>query len=420
MTIFLGERDRWKQRPLHQALLEHLKARGCAGATVTRGMAGFGAHSRIRTSALAEVPVDLPIVITVVDVADKIEALAGELGAMLAGGAVVVDDVEVYFHGTTYDAGIPDVDVAAVMTRSPDAVTPETPVVAVVQLLLARDHTVVPVVDAQGKVVGVVGDRDLLKAGVTAASVSLHKAADPSTLADVLRNVATGGRIVREVMTTPAVTVRATLPMRNAAWLMHERGLKRLPVVDANDRLVGVIGRFDVLTSVAHGHGNRAPAGDHPLPREHRRVGDFMERDVPTVTETRSLDDVVAKLIDSDTKRVMVLGDDGRLAGIVTDTDLLARVDADERPGLFTLLRARWSRDADRLVRRAYGKRAADVMTAPAIAVREDAPVLEALTLSVTNHVKRLPVVDAAGRVVGVVSRPALLAASLDVAATPE
>src|SRR5262249_37163489 len=132
-----------------------------------------------------------------------------------------------------------------------------------------------------------------------------------------------------------------------------------------------------------------------------------------------SLDDVVEKLVDSDTKRVVVIGDDGRLAGIVTDTDLLARADAEERPGLFTLLRARWSKDADRRVRRAYGKRAADVMTTPASAVREDAPVLEALTLSVTNHVKRLPVVDAGRRVVGIVSRPALLAASLDVAATP-
>jgi CBS domain-containing protein len=137
------------------------------------------------------------------------------------------------------------------------------------------------------------------------------------------------------------------------------------------------------------------------------------------VTETTPLDDVVQTLLDSEMKRVAVVDDGGRLVGMITDADVLARIDPSERPGVFTILRSRWSRTADRRVRRAYGKRAADVMTSPAVSVQEYEPVIAALTLSASKHVKRLPVVDVDGRLVGMVSRPALLAASLDVATHP-
>ncbi len=416
MTIFLGERDQWKHRPLHLAILEHLKRRSGAGATVTKGIAGFGAHSQIRTSALVELSIDLPIVVTVVDVPERIDEFVRDVGAMMSGGTIVVEDVEVHFYSAAFDGGIPDVRVGDVMTRDPDAVTPDMPVAALVEMLLERDHTVVPVVDADRRVVGVVGDHDLLSAGITSGALSLHKVADPDTVSGILRDLASGGRRVRDAMTTPAITVRKTDDLKNAARLMYERRLKRLPVVDADGRLVGVIGRLDVLSSVAKGYERRNAPHAHPLPQEHRRVTDFMERDVPTVVGTAPLDDVVEKLLASDVKRVAVVEDDGRLVGMITDTDVLARVDRAERPGLFTSLRSRWSKDADRRVRRAHGKRAADVMTAPAISVREDAPVITALCLSATKHVKRLPVVDADGRVVGLVSRPALLAASLDLA----
>jgi CBS domain-containing protein len=291
--------------------------------------------------------------------------------------------------------------------------------VDLVELLLDRDHTVVPVTDADGRVIGVVGDHDLIESGMTSASLSLHKAGDPNTVQEVLRSLASAGRTVQEAMTTPAMTVADTAPLKDAARIMHDRNLKRLPVVDADGRLVGVLGRLDVLSAVAKGYERHSAPPAHRLPWEHRRVADFMERDVPTVTETTPLDDVVEKLLASNVKRVAVVDDDRRLVGMITDTDILARVDPRERPGVFTQLRSRWNKDADRKVRRAYGKRAADVMTSPPVSVRDHEPVIVALTLSAMRHVKRLPVVDSDGRLVGIVSRPALLAASLDVATDP-
>jgi CBS-domain-containing membrane protein len=195
---------------------------------------------------------------------------------------------------------------------------------------------------------------------------------------------------------------------------MHERGLKRLPVVDEDGVLAGVIGRLDVLSAVVSGYAGRMVPAAARLPQEHRTVGEIMERDVPTVPETAPLTDVVERLLASRVKRVVVVDDRMKPVGIVTDTDVLARAEASERPGLLTLLRSRWSEDARRELRRIYGRRASDVMSSPVVSIADTAPVIDALTLVVTRHVKRLPVTGADGRVVGIVSRPALLAASLD------
>jgi CBS domain-containing protein len=416
LTIHLGESDQWQHRPLYLALLEHLKVAGVAGATVTRGVAGFGAHSRIKTASLLELSVDLPVVVTAIDTAERIESVLADVTTMLAGGLITLEDVDIHFASPGFRGGLPALRVADVMSRSPEAVTPETPVADVVTRLLERDFTALPVLDGGRRVVGMISDSDLLEARLTELSLSLHKVLGPDLVGEQLERLRARGGTVGEIMKTPAVTVHPTTPLAEAARVMHGRGLKRLPVVDDEGRLVGVLGRLDILGSIVAGVRERTGPGTAALPQQHRTVGDIMERDVPSVSPVTPLLDVVQRLLASRVKRVVVVGEDGRPAGIVTDTDVIARVDPGERPGLLTLLRSRWNATAAEEVRRRHGQRAADVMTTPVLTVGEQAPVLEALTLGLTHHVKRLPVVDAGGRVVGMVSRPALLAASLELA----
>jgi CBS domain-containing protein len=306
------------------------------------------------------------------------------------------------------------------MSTEPAAVTPDTPIADVVEHLVSRDYTALPVVDEKGRVIGVVGDTDMLRAGLTGVSVSVHKVIGLALVREQLSALKSAGTTVRQAMTTPAVTIKRTAALADAGRLMHAQHLKRLPVVDDSGTLVGVLGRLDVLKSVATGYARRTTPHAVPLPQAHRIVAEVMERGVPTVVESAPLADVVGKLLDSAVKRVIVVDAGGKLAGIITDTDIVGRVDPGQRPGLLTLLRSRWSAEAHRQVQRAYGQRAVDVMTSPVVTVRDTAPVLDALTLTVELHVKRLPVTDADGHVVGMVSRPALLAAALDLAsATP-
>ena len=416
LTIILGEADFWRHRPLYSVLLERLKAAGCSGATVTRGIAGFGAHSYIKTDAIEVFSADMPVVITVVDVPGRIEKVLPEITEMLAGGIVTVEDTDVRYYSAAFRGGFPDLPVASIMTKNPEAVPPDTLIAEAVERMLKRDYTSLPVVDADGRFLGVLDESRLLENGLADMSLSLSKVVGPDLVREYLERLARERNPVSEAV-TPTATVRPDTPIKEAAHVMHTHGLKRLPVLDEQGRLVGVVGRLDILASITAGGGRRVAPPESYLPQEHREVGAIMDHGVATLPPETPLLDVLDRLLEANAKRVIVVDDRSRPVGIVTDTDLIARVDPEDRPGLLTLLKSRWNEEARRKVRRARGQRAADIMTTPVVTVRDNASVMDALTLTVTKHIKRLPVVDADGRLVGIVARPALLAASLDLAA---
>lgn len=95
MRIFIGESDRCGHRPLYEALVELFRQRGVAGVTVLRGVAGYGARSVYHTDKLLELSSDLPLVIEAVESRERIEALMPELDAVMSGGMITLEQVEV-------------------------------------------------------------------------------------------------------------------------------------------------------------------------------------------------------------------------------------------------------------------------------------------------------------------------------------
>ena len=103
MRIFIGESDRCAEgphrgRPLHEALVRMLRDRGCAGATVLRGILGFGASARIHAAHVLDLSLDLPIVVEVVETEETLQALLPELDAMIGGGLVTLERVRVILY----------------------------------------------------------------------------------------------------------------------------------------------------------------------------------------------------------------------------------------------------------------------------------------------------------------------------------
>jgi len=95
VRIFIGESDQWHHRPLYAALLERLRREGFAGATVTRAVAGFGAHSVIHTAQILRLSEDLPMIVEVVDTAEHVERLKPILDEMIGEGLVTIEPVHV-------------------------------------------------------------------------------------------------------------------------------------------------------------------------------------------------------------------------------------------------------------------------------------------------------------------------------------
>jgi PII-like signaling protein len=100
--IFFGESDRWGSQPLSTALVERLRREGFAGATVFRGVSGFGAHSVVHTTHLLELSRDLPIVVEIVDTEENVQRLMPILDEMVTEGLVTLEKVRVvkYAPGT--------------------------------------------------------------------------------------------------------------------------------------------------------------------------------------------------------------------------------------------------------------------------------------------------------------------------------
>ena len=95
LRIFIGESDTWHGKPLYQAIVEHVRKEGLSGATVVRGIEGFGAHSRIHTSRILRLSEDLPVVIEIVDTEEAIDRVLPDLDEMITEGLVTVEAVDV-------------------------------------------------------------------------------------------------------------------------------------------------------------------------------------------------------------------------------------------------------------------------------------------------------------------------------------
>ena len=99
LRIYIGEADHWKQHSLYHAIVMKAKELDMAGATVFRGMMGYGANSRIHTASIVDLSSDLPVLVEIVDSEEYINKLLPYLDEMLEEGMVTIDAIEVIKYG---------------------------------------------------------------------------------------------------------------------------------------------------------------------------------------------------------------------------------------------------------------------------------------------------------------------------------
>ncbi|MBR7824732.1 DUF190 domain-containing protein [Actinospica sp. MGRD01-02] len=95
LTIFVGESDQFHHHPLYTEIVHRAHRAGLAGATVMRGIEGFGASSHIHTTRILSLSQDLPVAIVIVDERERIDAFLPQLDELVTEGLVIIDDVEV-------------------------------------------------------------------------------------------------------------------------------------------------------------------------------------------------------------------------------------------------------------------------------------------------------------------------------------
>jgi len=98
MRIFIGESDKHDGKPLYEALLQRFREGGLAGATVLRGVAGFGASSKVHTDKVLRLSLDLPLIIEVVETEDAIQSVLPDLDRLIGGGLITLERARVIMY----------------------------------------------------------------------------------------------------------------------------------------------------------------------------------------------------------------------------------------------------------------------------------------------------------------------------------
>lgn len=98
MRVHIGESDRWKGKPLYQAIVELLRREKFSGVTVLRGVGGYGSSSVYHTEKILRLSQDLPIVVEVVESNERIEGILPQLDQMIGGGLVTLEKVRVILY----------------------------------------------------------------------------------------------------------------------------------------------------------------------------------------------------------------------------------------------------------------------------------------------------------------------------------
>lgn len=414
IEIFTSEEARYRGIPVADAVVDYIrKLKIAARCIVTRGIAGCYESGEVCTTRLEVLSFNLPIRIYITLPASAAERVLAGLEEMVGDGLIARHDLRVVSHKAANTFFPRQLLVKDVMTAQPKSIGPADPLSDAARLLLSSIFTGLPVVDHNGRPIGVITQGDLINRAALPLRLGLLTQSGQDGVESVMQKLAL--RNVKDAMTTPAVIVAEDQPLSQAVNLMLAHDLKRLPVVDDAGRLSGMLSRLDIFRTVMR----EAPDWDTFRAQKIevknlRTVGDILRRDTHTVFPETTIDEVIRMIDENDIQRVAVIDAEGLLLGIISDRDLLHyfKPDHEGLRYLFSKAARAFGKDgasAGNMERQLATTRAGEVMIREVATIREKAVIEEAIRLMADQGLKRLPVVDDDGRFKGMISRDSLL-----------
>jgi CBS-domain-containing membrane protein len=413
IEIFTSEQARCQNRPVAEAVIQYIRdLKIAARCTVTRGIAGCYESGEVATGRLEILSFNMPLRIYIVCPTAETDRVLAGLNSLIEEGIIALHDLNVLSHRARNAFFPRQLMVRDVMTARPQSVSTTSPLSLAARQLLSSIFTGLPVVDAQNRPVGVITQGDLIGRGGLPVRLGLLAESDKDRLEAVLGQL--DSRRTAEVMSAPAITIGEERPLAQAVDVMLAKGVKRLPVVDSAGKLSGMLSRLDIFRTVmVEAPDWNAFQAQHIEVRQLKSVKDILRRDTQTVSPETSIEEVIQVIDHNDIQRVAVVDEVGKLLGLISDRDLL-RYFKKEQEGIWSRLakvkRSFAPQDCRDDLRRCLTETRADaVMNTRMITIREEMLVEDAIRLMTEKALKRLPVVDEAGRFKGMISRDSLL-----------
>jgi len=403
VRIYLNERDLNAGQPLYLAALERLRREGATGATVVRGIAGFGPTHRLRTAGIADFSPS-PLVIEWVDRSERVLRIMPALDELLPEALITIEDLRVYRAVLRSSGPFGERTVGEVMGYEPATATLGMLVRDAAELMLERKQTLLPVLDERGGVAGVLSAGDLTRrAGLVLPLRFLPALSEAERQAALERLPA---RTVADVMTGEPRTIYVESSIPQAISLLVEWGMSGLPVLDREGKLAGIFGVEQALRAAQADRSADAAVRDAEPPTP---VGLVMQRAVSTIPATATLPNVIGALVGAP-ERFLVVTDGGKPVGTLDERLLIARLAEPLRSLWLSALRSPDEPLPD-LPEAADEPAAARLADASAPTVGEQTAQDQAIRMMLEGGHERLLVVDGDGRLAGLLARRGLLRA---------
>ncbi|MDX9752550.1 MAG: DUF190 domain-containing protein [bacterium] len=417
IVIYTNEESKCHGVPTHKAVVDFIAQQGIAArCMVIRGTGGCYENGEIASSSLEILSYNMPVKIEIVLPVAELDTILPKIDAMVEEGVVMVKEHEAWIHRTRARLIPRHLKVRDVMTPEPQTAHENETLADVVKKMLFGGFNGIPVVDAHHHPIGIITQGDLLTRGNLPLRPGLLTEFADENL-DSLFSVL-GQRPATSLMTPSPQTIADDAPLTQAVDRLLHHQLKRLPVVNATGELVGMLSRLDIFRTVMSQTPNLAAFTQQNVKVENLHyVAEIMDREMETVSPDTPIEEVIRRIELSPLHRIAVVDREGRLAGIISDRDLLVKF-ATRKHSLWSLVLRNIpllnsSQFADEIHKCAQAQTAADVMTTDLITVREDSPIHTAIRHMTEHQIKRLPVIDEKGLFKGMISRDAVLRAGM-------
>ena len=408
IEIFTNEEARYKGKPVADAVVEYVRdLKLAARCTISRGVGGCYENGEMTTGRLEILSYNLPLHIEIVLPAAACEQVIKGLDVLVGDGIIAVRDLMVVSHKTANTFFPRQLTVRDVMTKNPVSVTREQDLATAAELLLSSIFTGLPVVDEAGHPLGILTQGDLINRGGLPLRLGILVNTEGNDRATVMTDLKE--KQVDEVMSEPALCIGDDQPLTEAVELMLDKGLKRLPVVNSKNILVGILSRLDIFTTVMRETPNWKSFHSQKITVNNlHSVRDILRQDTRTVTPETPLDTVLQIIDGNDIQCVAVVDEKNHLVGMIADSNLLHFFKPDPQ-GLQALFARFIHPLSTKMPEKLAQTTAGQVMRTELIIAREDMVLEEAITLMTQEQLKRLPVVDSQGHFLGMISRDSLL-----------
>lgn len=402
IRIYISERDTAEGQALYLTVLDYLRQHGATGATVLRGIAGFGAGIRRRTAGVSDFTQSLPVVIEWVDRTERVARILPTIDELLPNALITVEELQVYRAALRSSGPFGERQVGEVAARDVSIAHIDDALLTAALKLSQHRQLLLPVLDGQQRIVGIVTAADIERRAMVPLRLlrSLSESDQRAMLA------ALPSQSVADAMTVDVRAVSTGTLIPQAVATLVEWGLNELPVVDTDGRFAGLFGVDQSLQGVlAAQRTSDSPIRDADPPPP---VSLLMQRTVPTCEASEPALNALDRLRTS-RLHILVIMEYQKPIGVLSDELLIALLEHEAKQSWVRALQQPES-PLPNMLTQAFGQQITGALPyKPVAAIMSDTTRDDAIRQLLEHQMEQLVVVDEEERLVGLLGRYALL-----------